>query len=363
MLALAEGFGEGLVPALLDPDLEPEPFLASPPDPPDVPPRVAKALRDPTLADRAAAVRRTAERLGLHVLDPGHPDWPPRLRHMPMRPLVLFVRGDPRALQRQPAAAFVGSRTPTPYGSEAARLFADALARAGVCLWSGLARGIDGIAHGACVGHGVPTVAVLAGGLDAIYPPEHVALADRILATGGCLLGELPPGRTARRGHFPRRNRLIAVGTPAVFVVEASLASGALHTARFAGECDTDVYALPGPWSSERSQGCHRLVVDGARLVEGPEALLRDLGVQKHQTGEEALAFALSADEQAVLQALQQGPRPSDLLHRESGLLRATFLRAVFALEGKGAIERLGGDLWGRCGPPAGQPPPGPTSR
>ncbi|MCC7064505.1 MAG: DNA-protecting protein DprA [Planctomycetes bacterium] len=351
MLALAEGFGEGLVEALLAPDLDPRPWLEAPPQPPEVPPRVAARLRDPGLESAAAAVRRNAALHGLHVLTPDHADWPPQFSAMPLRPLVLFARGDLAALQRRPAAAMIGSRTPTPYGSEAAQQFAGALAHAGICLWSGLARGIDGIAHERCTAAGVPTVAVLAGGLDRIYPPEHHALAERMLTTGGCLLSELPPGRTARRGHFPRRNRLIATGTPSVIVIEASLSSGALHTARFAAECSTTVFALPGPWASERSQGCHRLIQEGASLLESPETLLRDLGVQAQQTGPQALALTGSADELAILQHLQQGPRPSDLLQRESGLDRATFLRALFALHGRGLLQRLAGDLWSRLTP------------
>jgi DNA processing protein len=358
MLALAEGFGEGLVQALLAPDLDPRPWLAAPPEPPELPPRAAARLRDPGLAAEAAAVRCAAAREGLHVLTPDRPDWPPQFEAMPLRPLVLFARGNLAALQQRPAAAVIGSRTPTPYGTEAAHQFAAALAHAGICLWSGLARGIDGIAHDTCTKAGVPTVAVLAGGLDRIYPPEHRPLAERILAGGGCLLSELPPGRTARRGHFPRRNRLIAVGTPSVVVIEASLSSGALHTARFAAECSSTVFALPGPWASERSQGCHRLIQEGASLLESPETLLRDLGVQAQQTGQQALALTGSADELAILQHLQRGPRPSDLLQRESALDRATFLRALFTLHGRGIVQRLAGDLWSRA---ASQQ--GPTSR
>jgi DNA processing protein len=349
MLALAEGFGEGPVPALLAPDVDPAACLSDPPAPPAVPPRIAARLRNPGLAAEAASVRAAAERHGLTVLTPADANWPERLQAMPLRPLVLFAKGDLSALSRTPAAALVGSRTPTPYGLEAAALLAGALARAGTTLWSGLARGVDAEAHTACVDRGVATVAVLAGGLDRIYPPEHEPLAARMLAGGGCLLSELPPGRAARRGHFVRRNRLIALGTPAVIVVEASLTSGALHTARFAAENGTDVFVLPGPWSSERSQGCHRLVSEGACLIEGPESLLRDLGVLPLQSGPEALGLCGSADEQAILSGLGHGPRPTDLLQRECGLDRATFLRALFALHGRGGIRRLPGDLWCRA--------------
>ncbi|MCA8952071.1 MAG: DNA-protecting protein DprA, partial [Planctomycetes bacterium] len=154
---------------------------------------------------------------------------------------------------------------------------------------------------------------------------------------------ELPPGRRARRGHFVRRNRILAGATAATLVVEGSLTSGALHTARFAAEAGADVFAVPGPIHSELSQGCHRLVVEGAQLVEGPEALLRDLGVAGQGR---ALELTGSADEQAVLAALAHGGRPSDLLERESGLERATFVRALLRLEERGGIRRLPGDLW-----------------
>ncbi len=346
MLALAEGFGESLVPALLAPDLDPRAVLRDPPAPPLVPPRVAARLRQPGLAERAAAVLASASGHGLTVLTPTDPGWPPRLRDAPLRPLVLFVRGDPAALARAPSIAVVGSRTPTPYGIGAATQLAGVLARTGTVLWSGLARGVDALAHGASVTAGTPTVAVLAGGLDSVYPPEHAGLAQRIVAGGGCVISELPPGHRARRGHFPRRNRLLATGARAVVVVEASLASGALHTARFAAEIGTDVFAVPGPWTSERSQGCHRLLAEGAGIVEDPESLLRALGLGRDQTGAEALAICRSADEQTVLQALRAGPRPGDLLQRESGLERGTLLRALFHLEVDGCVRRLPGDLW-----------------
>ncbi|MBL8749470.1 MAG: DNA-protecting protein DprA [Planctomycetes bacterium] len=350
MLAIAEGFGERPVAALLAPDLDPERCLAAPPAPPEVPPRVAARLRRPDLADEARRLRSAAESRGIAVLTPRDAVWPVRLATAPLRPLVLFARGSVDALSAAPAVAVVGSRTPTPYGVDATTHFAAALVRAGVVLWSGLARGVDALAHEASVDAGTPTVAVLAGGLDTIYPPEHEALARRI-ERNGCLVSELPPGRRARRGHFPRRNRLIALGARAVFVVEASLSSGALHTARFAAEYGADVHALPGPWNSERSQGCHRLIAEGALPAEDPETLVRGLGIDADHSGPTALRMVNSADEEGLLRALTAGPRPQDLLQRETGLDRAAFLRALFALETRGAIHRLPGDLFRRAPP------------
>lgn len=349
MLALAEGLDERPVEALLAPDLDPLAALASPPS--GLPPRVRRRLHDPGLRQRAEAVLAAAARDGQQVLTPADPRWPATFADRALRPLMLFVRGDPQALAAGPAVAVVGSRTPTPYGADAAHELCTVLARAGTVLWSGLARGVDAAAHAACVSAGTKTVAVLGGGLDRVYPPEHQELAGRIVASGGCLVSELPPGRRARRGHFVRRNRLLAMGTEAVLVIEASRTSGALHTARFAADCGTNVFALPGPWRSERSQGCHQLVNEGANLIEGPDELLRALGLSARRSGPAALALVRSADEQAIVSALAEGPRPADLLQRETGLERAVFLRALFDLEQRGAVARAPGDLWRRAGP------------
>lgn len=344
-LAIAEGGDEGMVGALLAPDLEPSALLADPPA--DLPPRIRSRLLDPTLPAQADAIAGRAAALGLRLLTPADARWPAAMAAMPLRPLVVFARGDLSALHHQPSVAVVGSRTPTPYGDDAARAFATALAAAGVAQWSGLARGVDGIAHRACLEADVPTVAVLAGGLDRIYPPEHEELADRIVDQGGCLLAELPPGRQARRGHFPRRNRILGAGAAATLVVEASLTSGALHTARFAADAGHPVFAVPGPWASERSQGCHRLIAEGAQIAENPESLLRDLGVSTPgaSTDGTSLALQLSADEQAVLRCLAAGPRPGDLVARECGLDRDSFLAATFTLEGHGLLRQAPGAM------------------
>ena len=347
MLAIAEGFGESPIPALLTPDVDPEAMLLRPPEPPEVPPSVARRLRLPDLAAQAKSMIEQAKALGMRVLTPRDPDWPQRLSEQPMAPLALFAMGNVAALSQEPACAVVGSRTPTPYGADAAVRLSTALARSGTVLWSGLARGIDGIAHEACLLADTPTVAVLAGSLDHIYPPEHRQLSDRILAGNGCLITELPPGRRARRGHFVRRNRLLGAGPSAVIVVEGSLASGALHTARFAADCSTEVFAVPGPWLSERSQGCHRLIAEGAGIIESPESLLHALGLVA-RSGATALRMAASADQQAILAQLGSGPRPTDLLRRECALEEVAFLRALFGLQQKAWIERLPGDLW-RC--------------
>ena len=341
-LALAEGWHEKPIAALLDPCADPAKLLA---EPPPVPPAIARRLADPDLADEAARLRQATDALGIEILTPADAHYPARLRQSPLRPLALFLEGNPDALQQDPAISVIGSRTPTAYGSDAAVTFANALAGAGTVVWSGLARGVDSIAHRQSLELRQTTVAVLAGGLRRIYPNEHHALAAEIAGQGGCLLSELPPHRRARRGHFPRRNRILAGATGATLVIEAGTTSGSLHTARFAGECGRAVFCVPGPWSSARSRGCHRLLQEGASVAADPTELLRDLGVQPALGPGTAQQLQLSADSQAILTCLQSGPRPADLVERESGLPREQFLVARLQLEGSGAIHTMPGDL------------------
>ena len=341
-LAVAEGVGQGLVPALLDPTVSPRQLLEHPPP---LPPAVAKRLADPHLASRAKQWAHRAELCGLELLTPASEHYPDRLRDAPLRPLVLFARGNLELLQPRPSLTVVGSRTPTPYGRTAAEDFVGAAASAGLVIWSGLAVGIDGIAHRTALAHEAPTVAVLAGGLDTIYPAEHDELAQRIASRGGLLLSEMPPGHRARRGHFPRRNRILAGASDATLVVEAGHASGSLHTARFAADHGVPVFAVPGPYSSPRSRGCHALMADGAQIASDPEDFLRRFGVEARCADPDAADLEPNADEAAILGVLRVGPRPSDLVQREAGLEDTRYLTALFALTTRGRVRELPGDL------------------
>jgi DNA processing protein len=350
MLAVAEAGGPAMIPALLDPHADPNALLRAPPS--DLPRAALRRLRAADLQRTADAWRSAAARAGHALLTPGCPAYPERLRHAPLRPLVLFARGDPAGLAATRFVCAVGSRTPTAYGRAAAIDFCTTLARAGIGLWSGLASGIDRLAHEACLDHGAPTVAVLAGGLDRVYPAAHGALADRIVAHGGVLLSELPPGARPRRGHFPRRNRILALATDAVLVVEAGIGSGSLHTARFAAEAGVPVFAVPGPYTSDRSRGCHRLIADGAAIASDPADLLRQLGIVASTTPgadvRRAARLELDADDTAILTVLARGPRPADLVLRESRLARDRFLQSHLRLIEQGLVIRLPGDVLAR---------------
>ncbi len=205
-------------------------------------------------------------------------EYPTSLANILDSPPVIFMKGSCTP-QQELALAIVGTRTPTPYGREACELFAGAMADAGFTLVSGLARGIDAIAHRMALEHGAPTIAVLGGAIDQIYPREHLKLAEQI-AEAGCLVSEYPPGSRSRASHFPRRNRILSGLARATLVVEAGESSGALHTANWAREQDRDVFAVPGPITSKQSRGTNQLIREStAKLVTTPLQLLEELNL------------------------------------------------------------------------------------
>lgn len=218
------------------------------------------------------------------LADPWHgligwhsPDYPALLRRIDAPPLALFVAGDATLLWH-PAVAVVGSRGPSVGGMDNAAAFSRALARAGFCVVSGLAAGIDRAAHEAALAV-TPgrTVAVLGTGPDVPYPRSHAALHARVRAAG-VVVSEHPPGTGPLRSHFPSRNRIIAGLALGTLVVEAATRSGALITARLAAEAGREVFALPGSIHNPLARGCHRLIRDGAALVETPEEVVESLG-------------------------------------------------------------------------------------
>jgi DNA processing protein len=201
-----------------------------------------------------------------HVIGWRDPDYPAQLKRSPNPPLALFVAGDP-ALLWHPAVAVVGSRAPTPGGRDNATAFAHALAASGLCVASGLAAGIDAAAHAAALAVGGRTVAVLGTGPDVPYPRDNTTLHARI-AQAGAIVSEHLPGTGARPEHFPSRNRILAGLALGTLVIEAAERSGALITARLAGEAGREVFALPGSIHNPLARGCHRLIREGAALVE-----------------------------------------------------------------------------------------------
>ena len=242
---------------------------------------------------------------------PGHqligwhdPDYPPLMRKAGSPPLALFVAGDP-ALLWYPAVAVVGSRGPTAGGRDNARSFSRALVAAGYAVTSGLAAGVDRAAHEAALDAGGLTVAVLGTGPDVPYPRNHAGLMARI-AAHGAVVSEHPPGTEARREHFPSRNRILAGLTLGTLVIEAASRSGALITARQAADAGREVFAVPGSIHNPMARGCHRLIRDGAALVESADEVTAALG---------AWAGALRSDLQRRLgTTIEQAPEPVDVV-------------------------------------------------
>jgi DNA processing protein len=242
-------------------------------------------------------ILRALDRIGARVLLPGSLEFPPLLAETPDPPAALFVWGDATVLSR-PAAAIVGSRDHTPYGATAARLLTSGVAPAAVVV-SGMARGLDAIAHEAALEAGGTTVGVLGNGFGVVYPAANRALYERV-ASEGCLVSELPPGERPRISTFPRRNRIIAGLAGVTVVVEAAVNSGALITADCALEQGRSVLAVPGPITSPTSEGCNKLIQQGAKPALCVADVLEELGL------------SVSAVQELPAGGLPPGRRPGD---------------------------------------------------
>lgn len=213
-----------------------------------------------------------------HLLRIDDPRYPALLREISRPPPVLFVSGNLDALSL-PQLAIVGSRNATAEGADTARSFAAHLAGTGFCITSGLAEGIDAAAHlGALAAPNGRTIAVCGTGLDTVYPRRHAGLVAQIIAGGGAVISEFAPGTPVSRSNFPRRNRIISGLAVGVLVVEASVRSGALITARHAMEQGREVFAIPGSIHNPVARGCHQLLREGARLVETATDIVDELG-------------------------------------------------------------------------------------
>lgn len=233
-------------------------------------------------SERPALVLERVRALDLRLVAAGDPAYPARLRAIEMPPALLFVRGDPAALNARHAVAVVGTRRPTDGGRRTAARIATALARAEALVVSGLAVGIDGAAHAASVEARGPTVAFIGGGHGRLFPNLHDRLADAIVAGGGAVVSEYAPDTEPTKGTFPRRNRLISGAADAVVVVEAGACSGALLTASWALEQGRECFLVPGAIDAPMSAGCLGFLRDwpgAARIVSGIPQLLDDLGL------------------------------------------------------------------------------------
>ena len=223
-------------------------------------------------------VMETLERFGIRAVHLRHAEYPDRLAEISAAPSVIYVKGQLPGVNEN-AIAIVGSREATPYGLEMTRRISYDLARAGVTIVSGLARGIDSASHKAALEAGGRTVAILGSGLDRVYPERNIPIAEKI-AENGALFTEYPPGVSALPQHFPRRNRMISGLCHGVLVVEAAFKSGAMLTVNWALEQDRDVFAVPGSALSEKSKGANWLIQQGAKLTTSADDILEELDIE-----------------------------------------------------------------------------------
>jgi DNA processing protein len=299
------------------------------------------------------AVLERLDRLGAAVLLPDAPGFPALLREIPEPPALLYVWGD-AALLARPAAAFVGSRRHSPYGAAAVQLLAAGVARAGAVVVSGMARGIDALAHAAALDAGGASVGVLGNGFGVIYPAANRALYER-MAARGCLVTELPPGERPHAGAFPRRNRLIAGLAGVTVVVEAAPGSGALITADCALDQGRSVLAVPGPITSPTSLGCNKLIQQGAKPALAPGDILEELGLPGAAAAAAAAAQLAQPDaaatprppppdlselERRLWAALAAEPRHVDALVAATGSAAGAVLTALTELEMRELVTR-----------------------
>ena len=267
--------------------------------------------------------------------------YPRILREIPGPPPVLYYRGSLPA-QDEPTVAIVGTRRATSYGREATLRIATELAAAGVTIVSGLAKGIDGFAHRAALDAGGHTIAVLASGVDVIYPPEHRQLAERIVESGA-LVSDYPPGTKPDAPNFPARNRIISGLSLATVVVEAPARSGALITVGFAADQGRDVYAVPGSILSAASEGTNRLLRQGATPLTSAAELLEDLRLTPLAAEEsEQMIFPMTDEERSIYALVTAEPQHLDELAYSAGLTISAASALMTMLELKGLVANAG---------------------
>ncbi|MBW3598031.1 MAG: DNA-processing protein DprA [Planctomycetes bacterium] len=354
LLALTPGVGPRTRQTLLERFGSPEAvFAAAPSQLRETPGVGAKlchrliAARDEIDVEGELALCRS-KNISLVTLDDD--GYPRALKEIPDPPGLLFVRGETLPADAL-SVAIVGTRHASNYGLRQAGRLASGLARAGLTIVSGLARGVDAAAHRGALEAGGRTLAVLGSGVLNVYPPEHVELAAEV-AERGAVLSESPPRAAPLAGAFPQRNRIITGLTLGVIVVEAGDRSGALISARHAMEQNREVFAVPGPVDSRTSRGCHRLIRDGARLVESADDVLEELGplveaatALDGRTVHHPAELQLNEIEKQVLDTISTEPTRVDHIVAASELPVSQVLSILSVLEMRRLIRRLSGSL------------------
>ncbi len=316
---------------------------------PGVGPKLVRAISDAATSIDVAEELKRCDENNISLLADTDERYPKQLAQIHDPPGILYVQGEIQPTDAL-AIAIVGTRHATQYGIKQAERLAEGLARAGLTIVSGLARGIDAAAHRAAIRAGGRTLAVLGSGVLNIYPPEHVELSREVIANGA-LMSEAPPQSRPMSGAFPQRNRIVTGLSLGVIVVEAALRSGALISAEHAMEQGREVFAVPGRVDNRTSQGCHRLIREGAKLVESVDDVLEELGplfeAATNEDGREVrhpAELQLNDQEQAVLDAIQQEPTTIDAVVSGSALPIHRVLSTISVLEMRRLVRRISGN-------------------
>lgn len=281
---------------------------------------------------------------GIQVVEPSDLAYPPLLKEIYSPPKKLYVRGSVEVLRQPNVLGVVGSRRSNLYGKQVCNLVLPPLVRAGVVLVSGLAHGIDSLAHLACVTEKRPTIAVLASGPDdtCLYPESNRKLARAILENGGALVSEYPPGTSARPGRFPVRNRIIVGLCRAVLVVQAAKKSGSLITARLTLESNRDLYIVPGPITNDLSTGTNQLIKAGASPVTEARDLLEMFGLTPAVSLDIQPSLILTAPQQKIMKNISDSPVHIDFIAQQAQLPPEEVSLTLIQLELDGYIENVG---------------------
>ncbi|UCG43246.1 MAG: DNA-processing protein DprA [candidate division WOR-3 bacterium] len=305
---------------------------------------LARAVLEYRRSDETGQKIGLALELGVWTTSWLEPDYPANLKQLVHMPPVLFGRGELTEDDRL-AVAVVGTRRPSPYGKMVSERLAAELARHGVTVVSGLARGIDTFAHRSAIQAGGRTIGVLGCGIDVTYPPENRGLYEEVV-TCGAIISEFTLGMEPMAMNFPKRNRIVSGLAKAVVAVEAGDKSGVLNTAAWAADQGRDVYAVPGRVTEERSAGTNRLLREGARPVTSAQDILADLGVALHL--EERAKVDVTDQEKPALELLSGDPLHVDEICQELGVPVAALLSTLMQLEMKGLVRQLPGKLFVR---------------
>ena len=269
--------------------------------------------------------------------------YPQQLKELPDAPVILYIKGNVEIL-KEPSLAVVGSRKFSPYGKMAAYKLSKESAEAGLVIVSGLALGIDAVAHLAALDANGKTIGVLGCGLDRIYPANNIGLSKKIIETGGAVVSELSPGTPPLRHNFPARNRIIAGLSLGTLVIEAAESSGALITAYEALEYNREVFAVPGNINSETSQGTNRLIQKGAKLVISTEDIFEELNIEFKKSAKRAKEMLPeSKEEKIILDLIAKKDLLVDNIIEQSELNVIEINTALTMMEMKGIIENVGG--------------------